>query len=328
MKKKISFIIPAFLLLFAFALASLTGCSGGYRTAEAYDADYAIGYNDGYNSSPSKTGGYAYKDEYEAPETAAADYSSTKPESTETDAIYERKIIKTVSLEMQTLDFEKTTASLEARVKAIGGYIESSYVTGIEIGSRGTDRRTANYTFRVPADKVDDFADAVSEEVNVTSRQENSRDVSDSYYDLQAHIETLTIREERLLEMLKEAKELQYLLELERELANVRYEIESLTSQVKRYDSLVSLSTVNVTLYEVVKYEEVIEQPKTFGEEVGNAFTGMWDSFVEGCRDFVIWLIYAIPTLVILAVLVVVVNLIVKNKYGQLLYMIDSPNTD
>ncbi len=295
-------------LVLLFVVSLFTGCAAGAEISPAYrmdgnkanfDADLspagANGWNEYAKESPSDT--------YE-PETTP----SEEPVSVQTG----RKIIKTVSLDMQTMNFEQTVSNLELWIKSVGGYIEDSRISGTDIGYRGTIQRTASYTFRVPADKVDEFANGISKDVNVISRRENSNDITDSYYDVQAHIDSLTIQEERLLEMLKKADELQYMLELERELASVRYHIESLTSQIRRYDSLVSFSTVTVSLSEVVKYEELIEQPRSFGEEVGNAFAGMWESFVEGCRAFVIWLIYALPAIVILALIVLAIILLVK----------------
>ena len=56
---------------------------------------------------------------------------------------------------------------------------------------------------------------------------------------------------------------------------------------------------------------------KTFGERIGVAFRDSWSDFAEGCKNFTIWLIYALPTLltvgVVAAVLIGAILLLVKK---------------
>ena len=39
----------------------------------------------------------------------------------------------------------------------------------------------------------------------------------------------------------------------------------------------------------------------TFGERVAEAFTESWKSFAEGCQNFAVWFVYAVPTILIIA---------------------------
>ena len=57
-------------------------------------------------------------------------------------------------------------------------------------------------------------------------------------------MESLSLQEERLLDILEKAEKLTDVLELEQELADVRYQIETLTTTLNRYDQLISYSTV------------------------------------------------------------------------------------
>jgi len=284
------------------------------------DAEYA-------QSAPSASGGgfnYAADMKTEAeyvkpvPETTAA--ASKAPSSPEIDKPTEsaesaepRKIIKTVSLELQTLNFDKTTKDIVALTESVGGYVENSYVSGNEIGYRGIIQRYATYTLRIPAETIDAFVSSVSADVNVRNKRENADDITESYYDIKARLDSLLIQEERLTAMLKDAKELQYMLEVERELANVRYEIESYYSRLRRYDSQVAMSTVTISLNEVVEYEEIVEPPKSFGEKMKIAVTNSWNNFLDDGEDFLIDLVYALPGLIIFVLVVVAIILVIRG---------------
>jgi hypothetical protein len=125
-------------------------------------------------------------------------------------------------------------------------------------------------------------------------------------------LDSLKLQEQRLLGMLDGATELEYMIQLEQELMRVRYEIESLTSQLNRMDSFVSHSTVNISLYEVIKYEEIDDAPVTFGERISQAFGSSWRAFGDFCQNFAVAFVSALPFLLLLAAIAVIVLLIVR----------------
>jgi len=224
----------------------------------------------------------------------------------------ERKIVKTVNLTLETKDFDGGVKDLVAVVEKMGGYVESSYISGNSMNRSGA-ARYADYTFRVPAETLSSYVDSLEEKYNVVSRSENAADITDSYYDSESRLKSLLTREERLIELLDGAKDLQYMLEVERELAQVRYEIENYYSTLKRYDSQVAMSTVRIHLEEVVEYKAPTPITRTFGERFIDTVEDSWDDFLDGCEDFLFWLIYALPGLVVFAIVVVIIVIIVRT---------------
>lgn len=222
-----------------------------------------------------------------------------------------RKIIKNVSLQLQTLAFDAGVESIPKIAESFGGYVQDSYVEGRDMyNERGS--RYANFTVRIPVERLDSFLDSMGGEFHVISKSQNSQDITDSYYDSKARLDALKIQEERLLEMLKQAAELEYLLQVEKELMNVRYEIESLTASLNRMDSYVSMSTVTITLNEVIKYEPVENVPITFGERIARAFSESWKSFGEFTQNFAVGFVAAFPFLLLLAVIAIVIIAIIR----------------
>ncbi len=304
MKKRL---IPVIL---AVAAVLLTACSAGAPMADAMAGGADKGF-DYYSFDAAESVMTSAPTVQMAPSMAAGSVnkeSGTRDPGAANDALAQRKIIRTMRIMAETKAFDAATAAIEQLCTDLGGYIESSSRSGGSIRySSSVVARSASYTLRIPAEQLDAFRAGMSGEINVVDESSKISDITDQYFDVDTRIATLKIEEERLLEMLEKATELEYLITLEQRLSEVRYEIESYTGTLRRYDSQVSFSTVNLTLDEVVEYTEVIEAPKSFGEQLGVAFRESWADFADGCRDLAIWFVYAIPTLLVLAVIVVVI---------------------
>lgn len=266
-----------------------------------YDKDYV--YTESESAKPS------------APSASGAEVPTTESSA---DPLADRKIVRTLRITAETKAFDDAIAVIEQTALSLGGYIEASSRSGGSLRDSGSViARRASYTLRIPADRLEDFRASMGGAVNITDESSNVDDITDQYYDVEARLSSLKLQEERLLAMLAEAKELEYMITLERRLADVRYEIETYTGTIRRYDNRVAYSTVNLTLSEVLEYTPVTPAPKTFGERIGVAFRDSWTDFAEGCKNFTIWLIYALPTLltvgVVAAVVIGAILLLVKK---------------
>lgn len=228
------------------------------------------------------------------------------------DPLSERKIIKTMRISAETKAFDNATVAIEALCTQLGGYIESSSFSGGSIRySSAVVARSASYTLRIPAEELDSFRAGMDGEINVVSENTGLSDITDQYFDVDTRLATLKTEEERLLAMLEKATELEYLITLESRLSEIRYQIESYTGTLRRYDSQVAYSTVYLNLDEVLEYTQVIEAPQTFGERMSIALQESWADFVDNCKDFAVGFVYALPTLVVLAVIFTAVGVII-----------------
>ena len=263
-------------LILLLALLVLTGgCAA--RAEESIMPE-----NDNYSYSYDKAGGM----------------TTTEQAASSTDALEMtagRKLIYTVSITMETLEYEETLPALKARCTAIGGYIENSSETGINLNSTG--RRRATLTMRIPAANLDAFIEDVSLMGNVISNEKGTQDITDSYYDVDAHLKTLQLQEERYLALLEKADSMEDIITIEQALSNVRYQIESLTGTLQRYDSQVEYSTVTVYLQEVG--ETTQPNPETFWQRIGNGFVNSIKALWKFAKWCVVALVTALPFLVI-----------------------------
>ena len=269
--------------------------------------------------APEPSSGMQYWSSGTAPEedvsmesNGGADASAEMPQFQMPDS---RKIIRHLSMELETREFTEAVQSIQAAVAEAGGYIESQNQEGYSLGSRSRyQERYANIQARVPSAKLDEVARWVGGFCNVLSQSESMDDITDSYYDAQAHLKSLQIQEERLLAILEKADKLEDIITLESALSDVRYQIESLTASLRRMDSQVAYSYLNISLREVVEYQEVQEKPRTFTERMGEAFGDGIGDMVDGLQSFALFLARTGPSLVVLIAIVVAIVLIVRSS--------------
>lgn len=215
-----------------------------------------------------------------------------------------RKVIRTAALELETTEFDESIALLEERVAEIGGWVETSELQG---SSRYDSSRYGWYTLRIPAEKLDEFLNGAGDIGNVLSNRRSSEEVTEQYYDAQARLTSLQVQEERLLAILEKAETLDDVIQLENALTDVRYQIEELTGTLNRYDSLIEMSTVTVSISEVSATSPVSTTPKTLGERIAQQFERSLRSIGDSGEDFLVFVIGNLPVLLLWAVGIVAV---------------------
>lgn len=281
-------------LSFSLAMSLITGCgNSSYVATDSY-------LDSGAYSKAEES--YVSDDIYQS-EMADAEYANeTSTESGTVDAQAEnvasnRKLIKRVSLSVETQEFDVLTSRIEARINELGGYVENSSVTGA--GYSGSKTRSASYTARIPSNKLDLFVTSVAENSNVTNKTETATDVTLDYVDTQSRKEALKVEQERMMELLEKAEDLDTIIGLEQRLTNIRYELQSYESQIRTYDNLVDYATVTIEVREVKVYTPVETIEKSDWQRMTEGFTASVKNVLEGIKNFLIGLVIALPYLVV-----------------------------
>lgn len=298
--------ILAFLVC-GLVATSLAGCGGG---GSSYKSDSTANY-----AMAEEAAEYDYSDDiYDSYEEAKVEEESANgaEESEPVNAKESnRKIIKTVNINAETEEFDKFVSTIQAKVDALGGYLESTDISGRSINSSTDYLRNASITARVPSDKLDDFVTHVTDNSNITNKSESAEDVTLSYADTKAHVSSLRTEQDRLNELIKEANDIDTLIILEQRLTEVRYEIESYESRLRTIDNKVDYSTVYMNVSEVRKYTPVVTEKQSFGERVATGFMESLIDVGEGIVNFVAELIIASPYLIVILIMFAIFGLII-----------------
>ena len=180
----------------------------------------------------------------------------------------ERKIIRNANVNFQVEAIGPSAKRIEAAVNVFNGIITSSTES-----RRGNDLRH-HLTVRVPATQLDTFLVVLLKESIFTERKTiTAEDVTKRYVDLEARIKAKKITEEKYLEILKKARNVEEVLKVEEQLGLMREEIETREAELRELKNDVAMSTVNASFYQTIEGSTAPDKP---------FYAKIWNSFTEG----------------------------------------------
>ena len=209
--------------------------------------------------------------------------------TTVADNAVERKLIKEGEVRFETSDANATREKIIKAVKKYKGYISS------DDEDHYSGQITYTMVIRVPAKDFDNLLSESTEGVrSFDNKSVDVKDVTEEFLDVQARLKTKKALENRYLELLKKANTVSEILEVEKQIGNLRAEIESIEGRLKYLESQVSFSTLQISFY------QIIPQERKFGNKFSNGFVNGWNNLIV----FFVFLINVWPfILLIIAVI-------------------------
>ncbi len=263
--------LSIWLLAAFFIISSLSGCGSSYSSSKY--ADYAV-REEPAEAPMAAAGDYGWEYESNTAAEEAASANSALPANV--------KMIYTADISLESTEFTEAAEGLEKLVKQYGGWFESSQT------DNSRSYRTSYYTVRIPAQHFDIFCGQVGELCQVNSITRRAEDVSERYYDTEARLTTQNTKLARLQELLTQAENMEDIITLESAISDTELEIEQLTGTLRKYDSLVGYSTIDITLREDYKLTEDEAPAIGFGAKLAAAFRAGTSSFVDGVQEFML----------------------------------------
>jgi hypothetical protein len=200
-----------------------------------------------------------------------------------------RKIIRDGELTIVVKSYAPARDAVEDLARRLGGYLSASQVDHSE-----GDSASALLTLRIPSEKLDDALRTLAQLGTVVHESTRSNDITEQYYDLKARLSNARKLETRLLELLAhQAGKVGELLEVEREIARVREQIEIFEGKLRLYDNQVELSTLAVQL--VIREKYVATAPPTLGADARETLGDSWDALRRFARAVVLMLVALLP---------------------------------
>jgi len=234
------------------------------------------------------------------------------------DSSFTEKIIYTASADIETVSFDETIEGVYLLLTNNGGFIENSNIGGRNYAQSyygWQTFRNAQFTLRIPKDRLNAVTASLAALGNVTSLRSNAENITAQFYDTESRLNSYRTQEERLLDMLSKTDTVTDMITIEERLAEIRYQIETLTSTLRNWQSSVDYSTLNLSINEVETFTEIdTVQYLTYWQQIGD---GLWTS-TRGVGRFFMnlfkWFAINLPILVILAVIAVVIIVVVKRQ--------------
>ena len=300
-KKKTGIIIG--IVCAVLAVAVLVGAMGA---APAASSDNYDSYDSSFLSYKTKTSsglGGVFNNWSTISARNALDYSISDSLETELRRA-DRAEIANAGVSLQTKMYEACTAAIKAKLMELEGYFDAYDEDNYQSG------RQAHIIARVPSKKLDAFLDSFPEYATVLSQSKNYADVTDTLIDTESKKKALEAERDALLELIKQANNVDEVMRVQQRLSDVRSDLESYLKKLQDLQNQIAYSTVEIYVSEV---DRIQAPSQKFGDLAGTGFLTSIKRIGAGFRNFTLWLIAAIPYLVILAIPVTVGALLLRR---------------
>ncbi len=215
------------------------------------------------------------------------------------------KIIKNASLRYEAKDLQATHQQILNLTQSFKGMITS------DNSGKTYNQLYRNLSVRIPTQNFQQFIDGVSQGVAYFDRKDiTQQDVSEEFVDIEARLKAKRELEKRYLELLKQAKNVKEMLEIERELSSIREEIEAKQGRLNYLQNKVSLSTVNIEIY---KYTAETGVTVSYGQKILNSFQEGWN----GISVFLLGILSIWPLLLVLIIAILVIRRYLRKKRAK-----------
>lgn len=227
-------------------------------------------------------------------ESRVAPASTSSTDIIETTEVNKKKIIKDGRLGIKVTELEKAKSRIDILVKNNGGYYANE-------SFNNTDYEASyNLRVRIPTDKFEKFiAEVESGDGEILYKQIDARDVTDQFIDLETRLETKRNYLTRYRDLLKQAKSVKEIMEIEEKIRGLEEEIESTTGRLKYLGDLVDYSSLDLMISKRKDFKYTPGERDKFTERLKQSLSKGWIGFV----DFLLFLIRVWPFYIITAIL-------------------------
>ncbi len=233
------------------------------------------------------------------------------------DALQQRKLIKRGAVNIDAENYDAVFDDITALVKGVDGYIENSNVSVNQrlVNSKRVDYRHCNMALRIPQSEFDSVYNQLLSMGKTKHYEQSSEDITNRYRDTVNEVKNLEVREQALRKIMDKADSISDVVNVERELSRVRGEINGLSGTLQHWDRLVDLSTIQVSLSEVIDDSQTVQPiDDTLWSRAKQAFIVNLNHLIEALENIFIGIIGILPMLIPLIIVITIVLLVIKNR--------------
>lgn len=280
-------------LLVTFATASLllaTSCGDAKRQSirmESYQTDSiantAAASNSGTGSGSGSGSGYGGGGGGGKEERNSAVQPASLTKVEQTHAQTNRKIIRNAEIGLEADSPEELQKQITSIAESKGGFVVESQQSSSDV--RSTTRDVVAMTLRVPSENFDSALDEIRKIAKrVVVETVKGQDVTEEFIDIEAQLKAKKALEEQFMQIMKRANTVEEALDVQRQLAEVRGEIERIEGRWRFLENQSALSTIRVQ----IKTPAAISASS---EGFGYRFTESFGNGVDIALNFILGLV-------------------------------------
>ncbi len=187
---------------------------------------------------------------------------------------WDKKIIKTGNLTLEVKNYKTFNDFLHNGVKQFGGYVAQEEQNQSEYKIENV------ITIKVPVDQFDNaVGQLVSSNEKIIVKKIESTDVTGEIQDTKSRMEAKKRIRDRYLDLLKQAKNMEEILQVQNEINDMQENIEAAAGRIDYLGHAAIFSTINITFYQVLN-------PNIINEPAPSYLTRLFESFKTGLNWF------------------------------------------
>ena len=211
----------------------------------------------------------------------------------------DRKIVRTGNITLEVADIGKTMDEVAKVANDLGGYVVSSNRQGNDENNRGS------ISIRIPSNRFDEALGRLRVlAVKVLQESTNSRDVTEEYTDLKAQLNNLQATEAQYLALLQKAQKVDEVISVQRELSNVRGQIDRIKGRMQYLDRTSEMSMIEVAIQQKASIDD---KGWSALQTLMSALSGLV-VFVKALVNIIIWIVIFCPIWGIILIVVLVIR--------------------
>jgi hypothetical protein len=184
---------------------------------------------------------------------------------------WDKKIIKTASLNAEVRNYDSFYSSLREKVKNLGGYIAQ------EEQNQSDYKIENSLAIKVPVDQFDNaLAELAAGAEKINERKITSQDVTAEFVDTKSRMEAKKQVRQRYIDLLKQAKNMEEILNVQSEINGVQEDIESAAGRINYLSHSSSFSTINLTFFQVLNISANDYSEPSFWAKISQSFKTGW----------------------------------------------------
>jgi Domain of unknown function (DUF4349) len=160
----------------------------------------------------------------------------------------DRKIIRNADLTLEVGAPAEAQRKISSITETLGGFVVTSESKQRQVGEAKQELEIS-LVVRVPAIQFGAALDQIrSAGSRVLEEKISGQDVTEEFIDIEARVKTQKALEAQFLEIMKQAHKVEDALEVQRQIADVRTEIEKLEGRKRFLENRATLSTISINL--------------------------------------------------------------------------------
>ena len=228
------------------------------------------------------------------------------------EAALDRKIIRDANLTIEVVSTTEAQQRVTSIAETLGGFVVTSEAKQRQDAEPAKRTLDIKLVIRVPSAQFNSALEQIQKlATNLAERNVIGQDVTEEFIDLDARIKTQKALELQFLDIMKQAHKVEEALEVQRQVADVRTEIEKLEGRRRFLESKSTLSTITVN---ILTPTPIVVSASGFGHTIREAVSDSIDVATGIVLFFVRFVIVMTPVFILVILPSILIALYFRRR--------------